>query len=46
MSDDEDAAEMIEELSRALYVTLHANGFDYFNCAQALIDNGWRKVEQ
>ena len=41
---DENTEEMIEELSRALYATLHGNGFDYFNTAQALIDNGWRKV--
>ena len=42
--DDEGIKELVEELSRALFATLHANGFDYVNTAQALIDNGWRKV--
>lgn len=42
--DDEGIKELVEELSRVLFATLHGNGFDYVNTAQALIDNGWRKV--
>ena len=36
--------QQVEDLSVALFNTLHANGFNYHNMAQTLIDNGWTKV--